>query len=206
MAALSGRESFRYGVRLFGYLLVTTVLGGGILAGGIALSTRVEVMETLSGTSDGSYAVVAAAVGLSLLGVLVLLAGLFVVGFVAVTDAVRLGIDRSSLGPDVVGSVDPNATETESDEAAPDDQPDEEQPKTEDPLGGGGADPFGDRDDPFDEPETEDPLGRTDGQPESRQHDAGRRQAGPAQENDDEAWRREIEAKLDEEDGTNPQE
>jgi len=199
MAALSARESFRYGVRLFGYLLVTTVLGGGLLAGGIALSTRVEVMATLSGTSDGSYAVIAAAVGLSLLGVLGLLAGLFVVGFVTVTEAVRVGIDRSSLGPGVVGSVDPNATELESDEAATDDQPDEEQPETEDPLGGGGADPFGDRDDPFDEPETEDPLGRTDDQPESRQ-------AGPSQEGDDEAWRREIEAKLDDEEQSRPQE
>lgn len=202
MAALSARESFRYGVRLFGYLLVTAILGGGLLVGGAVLGSRSDAVATLSGTGNGSYAVVAAAVGLSLLGVLVFVSGLFVVGFVAVTDAVRVGIDRSSLGPDVVGSIDPAATESGSDDA-PDDQPDETAPETEDPLGGGGSDPFADRSDPFAEPETEDPLG-SDDQPEGQQRDA--RQDGPTQRGDDEAWRREIEAKLDDEDGRPPKE
>jgi hypothetical protein len=195
MAALSARESIRYGVRLFGYLLVTTIIGGGLLGGGVVLGARSDAVATLTGTSDGSTVFVAAAVVLSLLGVLAFAAGLFLVGFVTVTDAVRLGIDRSSLGPSVVESVEPDTTESETDESA---ASGEDPNSTGDPLGGGGSDPFDDRDDSFDEPQTEDPLGRTDDQPDSR-GDPARRQAGPARE-DDEAWRREIEAKLDDED------
>ena len=206
MAALSVRESVRYGVRLFGYLLATTILGGGLLAGGVVLSTRVDVLGTLSGTGNASYALVAAAVGLSALGVLVFATGLFVVGFVAVADAVRVGVERSSPGPSAVGSLEPEATESRSDGTTSDDQSDAESNDAQsDPLGGD-TDPFDERDDPFDEPETEDPLGRTNDQPQNPQHETSRQQAGPARSGDDEAWRREIEAKLDEEEQSSPRE
>lgn len=207
MAALSARDTFRYGMRLFGYLLVTTVLGGGLVAGGAVLSTRVAIVETISGTADGSYAVVAAALGLSLLGVLVLATGWLLVAFVAVTDAVRLGIDHSAFGP-APREPTPEVSAEDTDETASD-QPSEQQGDSEadDPLGDG-AEPFAESADPFAEPETNDPLGRSEGDREptgGRQQATDRRQAGPTRAEDDEAWRREIEAKLDD-DGRQPRE
>jgi hypothetical protein len=202
MVALSVRESVRYGVRLFGYLLVTTVLGGGLLAGGAVLSTRVDVLGTISGTAEGSYAVLAGAGVLTLLGLLVLATGWLLVAFVAITDAVRVGIDRSSLGPDVVESQRAEPEQAASgdgqSETPPEPESTAEPEPSDDPLGGGGSDPF-------DDSATSDPLGGSDSdrsepaatrqsQSENR---ADRRQAGPTRADDDEAWRREIEAKLD---------
>jgi hypothetical protein len=206
MAALSVRESIRYGVRLFGYLLVTTVLGGGLVVGGTVLSTRVDVVGTISGTAEGSYAVVAGAVSLSLLGVLVLATGWLLVAFVAVTDAVRVGIDRSSLGPDVIEdeSGEPETPEDDQPGTAEEPESTPEPEQSSDPLGGGGSDPFDDHQ--FDDSATSDPLGGSGGgrsEPADTRQDqtetrTDRRQAGPTRKDDDEAWRREIEAKLDE--------
>lgn len=204
MAALSARDAFRYGGRLFGYLLVTTVLGGGLLAGGLGLAVTLEPAVLPGGAAPESFAAVAVGGLVAFLGVLVLAAGWLTVVLMTVADAVRLGVDDSTLGPatpsDDVSPSSPPADD--ADDPEPDPEPDADpEPDTADPLAGGDSDPFEDRGDPFDEPSTSDPLADPGGGAESQTGGStDQRQAGPTAADDDEAWRREIEAKLDEQD------
>lgn len=233
MAALSVRDAFRYGARLIGYLFATMVVGGGLVAGGIGLIYSLE-SSVLSGGSPESYAPVAAGALLILLGTFVLLAGTLAVAFALIADAVRVGVEGSSLGPDSTDAPapeaedaagpDPTATTspdaderpepTDSAESEPTDSAEPE--PTGGPLTGSGSDSIADDSDPLagrsSDPPTDDPFegsattdslgGSGDVRSESaeeRPDEAARRQAGPTQA-DDEVWRREIEAKLDEDD------
>ncbi|MEF8881842.1 MAG: hypothetical protein V5A34_04870 [Halapricum sp.] len=225
MAALSVRDAFRYGARLIGYLFATTVVGGGLVAGGIGLIYSLE-SSVLSGGSPESYAPVAAGALLVLLGTFVLLAGTLAVAFALIADAVRVGVEGSSLGPESTDAPAPEAedaagpdstatTSLETDERSEPTDGAEPEP-TGDPLADSDSDSIADGSDPLagrsSDPPTDDPLGGSatsdplagseDVRSESageRPDEAARRQAGPTQA-DDEAWRREIEAKLDEDD------
>lgn len=213
MAALSARETIRYGVRLVGYLLVTTILSGALVAGGIGIAYVSDPAVVPGGAAPDSY--VGPAVGgiVAFLGILLFVAGLFAVAFVTITDAVRLGVDRSSLGPDPSPGGSSSSSEAPEESGAEPSEADDDtaesapEESSDDPLAGG-SDPFADSDDPFEEPDTSDPLagpsgGRSRSGGDSREQSGsagGQRRAGPTRQDDDEAWRREIEAKLDEED------
>lgn len=105
MPALTAKESARYGVRLFGYVLATTLLGSLFVGGGIGLMYALDpaVLENLplGGTPLRNFTVAAAGLGVVALGVLVFVSGLAVVAFTIVADAVRVGVERSSLANEV---------------------------------------------------------------------------------------------------------
>ncbi|MUV91020.1 hypothetical protein GJ629_14935, partial [Halapricum sp. CBA1109] len=78
MPALTARDSSRYGVRLFGYLLVTTLLSALVAGGGIGLAYTLDTDVLPSGSLPGTTALAVAAVGAAL-GALVFLAGVLTV-------------------------------------------------------------------------------------------------------------------------------
>ncbi|MFB6202110.1 MAG: hypothetical protein ABEI98_08880 [Halorhabdus sp.] len=101
MTAIDPKESARYAGRLFGYLLVVSVVGGGITAGGVVLLEDTTLFS--SGSVDVGAEVI---VGGTLTGVggLVILAGLFAIVLNVIADGVRFGVgatptvERESIG------------------------------------------------------------------------------------------------------------
>ena len=237
MPALTARESARYGLRLFGYLLATTLLGGAFVAAGagVALSIESAFFEQLTGEAGTNLSALAAFGALSGVGVLVVLAGFVLVVFTAVADAVRIGTNRTRSA-DPTGRAESEATTAdaspeESGESDP--TPEGRGEPTPDETGGPtdsveedgpvgcpvpGADPKGGYSDPFAQEESTesydptepvddpheaqtDPLGEPsgeqpdDGQPSTTEEWTSK--TPPNRRGDDEAWREEIEAKLD---------
>jgi len=249
MPALTARESARYGVRLFGYLLAATLLGGAFVAAGagVALSIESTFFEQLTGDAGTNVSALAAFGALSGIGVLVVLAGFGLVVFTAVADAVRIGTNRAP-SPDAAestaegettattegGSTDEQDGESESthedadeslheelSESTPDETSEPTDRVEEDrPVGGQvpGTDPNEGDSDPFAEPEETESYDPTEpmddpheaqtnpfGEPSGEQPDDGQpstteewtSKTPPNRREDGEAWREEIEAKLD---------
>lgn len=210
MPALTARDSSRYGVRLIGYLLATTLLSGLVAGAGLGVAYALDPNILPTGSMPGTSAIAVAGAG-GLLGGLLFLAGLLTVVFTLVTDAVHAGVNRpaepahgdtASTGqsdesdadeqdPESVPSAEPpetaesTAEATESVDDTPSDSGEdifgESTQQAEDPLGGDSADEY-DPTDPIDDPH-------------SAQTDPFGTEAGPGE---DEAWRKEIEQKLDE--------
>lgn len=144
MPALTAKESARYGVRLFGYVLATTLFGGLFVGGGIGLAYLLEprVLRALPPGPPALRNVGVAAVGgvVVALGLLVFLSGALAIGFTVVSDAVRVGVDRSSLtepGSDGEATVDDEASTESADEtgvSVGDSDPDREPGPGEDAL------------------------------------------------------------------------
>lgn len=89
MTAIDPRGSARYAGRLFGYFLVVAIVGGGITAGGVALLRNNDVFS--GGSIDvGAEVIVGGA--LAGVGVLVVLAGFFVIVLNVIADGVRYGV------------------------------------------------------------------------------------------------------------------
>lgn len=237
MPALTAKESARYGVRLFGYLLATTLLGGAFVGGGVALAVTMAPDVVPGGPAPSNYGALAGASVLVLVGVLVFVTGLALVLFTVVADGVRAGTGRRSVTPPPSDQETTDTSATQSDEEAKD-SPETTKPETTqptpsvepasgsdagdgatDPAESTAADPLGpsteateddrealDPNDPIDDPHaaTSNPFGEPEPSREAEEwtgkgeSDQPNRRAGPAE--DDEAWREEIEAKLDAED------
>lgn len=233
MPALTAKERARYGVRLFGNLLATTLLGGVFVGAGAGLAYTIEpaFFSQLTGEVGTDLTALAAFGTLSAVGVLVFVTGLYLVAFTAVTDAVRIGTDRSSLteATQAEESDSPADSDSESDtEAVPDVAPNagdddqstadsgSEPSDTVEAEAGGGpdsTDPFAeaaasdvdayDPTDPIDDPHEaqtnpfDEPAGE---EPSTAEEWTSKRP--PERSGDDEAWREEIEAKLDGDDDT----
>ena len=250
MPALTAKESARYGVRLFGYLLATTLLGGAFVGGGVALAVTMAPDVLPGGSAPSNYAVLAGAGVLVLVGGLVLVTGVALVLFTVVADGVRVGTGRRPTEP-ATGEVQSDDT-TDSEESSASVGDDSEGPETTKPettqptpsvepasASDSGtemaeqsqgtaeaapestqADPLGpsteateddrealDPNDPIDDPHaaTTNPFGEPEPSTEAEEWSGKetkaaeeKRRAGPAE--DDEAWREEIEAKLEAED------
>ncbi|QSG06911.1 hypothetical protein [Halapricum desulfuricans] len=216
MVTRSARDVFGYGVRLFGYLLVTVVLGGALIAGGVGVVETLEPGVVLGDASPDGYAPVAAGGALVLLGVLVLVAGVFATAFAGLADAVAVGLEtaftpaegnerpteRDAVSTDADGerserTGDATGTSVDGDaDTGNDGRP------TSDPLAGGTG-PDGDQPgggsgvDGSPAERGDDPLGGPAGTGDALTggSDGGDPLAGS--DGSEEAWRREIESKLD---------
>ncbi|QSG11098.1 hypothetical protein HSBGL_0664 [Halapricum desulfuricans] len=180
MVARSARDVFAYGVRLFGYLLVAVVLGGALIAGGIGVVASLEPGVVFGDASPDRYAPVVAGGALVVLGALVLAAGAFATAFAVLADAVAVGFETASTpaggdeGPTERDAVSTDAGGERTGDATGTSVDGSPAERGDDPLSG----PAG----------TGDALtGGSDG---------GDPLAGSS-ESDEEAWRREIESKLD---------
>jgi len=214
MVARSARDVFGYGIRLFGYLLVSILLGGGLIAGGIGTVVTLEPGVVFGSESPGSYVPVAAGGALAVVGGLVLVAGVFATLFALISDAVAAGLEAATRTDSQTEPADgsegsPQPT-NEPDTDADDSSSPETQTKRESSSAG-----FGERDgDPLAGNGAGDPLSGTtaDNQSPDRAHsddplasdtDTDEPRVSGSDETetvgDPAAWKREIESELDEE-------
>ncbi|MCU4717041.1 hypothetical protein [Halapricum hydrolyticum] len=217
MVARSARDVFGYGVRLFGYLLVSVVLGGALIAGGIGTIVTLEPGVLFGSASPGSYAPIAAGGVLAVFGVLVLTAGMFATVFALLADAVAVGLEASSAPAEARSTAERESADDERAEPAdttaeppiengePAAEPGDGVRSDNDPLTGGTEpddDPLTERgDDPLSgDSGTGDPLtgGSDGGDPFASSTDG----STSTQTSDEETWRREIESKLDDDETT----
>lgn len=190
MVARSARDVFGYGIRLFGYLLVSVLLGGALIAGGIGTVVTLEPGVVFGSESPGSYAPVAAGGGLAVVGGLVLVAGVFATLFALLSDAVAAGLESAARtdsqtepADDSEGSPQPTAPDTDTDDSS--------SPAKRESSSAG----FGERDgDPLAGSGTGDPPSGTTADTPSRESG----QSDDPLASDPAAWKREIESELDE--------
>jgi len=213
MVARSARDVFGYGVRLFGYLLVSVLLGGALIAGGIGTIVILEPGVVFGSESPGSYAPVAAGGALAVIGSLVLVSGVFATVFALISDAVAAGLETAETTDTRTGPADDSEGSPRSERAGESETDTDDGPEAErEPVS---ADPFGERDgDPLAGGSTGDPLAggpEADGPPTDRQKSDdplasgdGARADAPdepkiASRSDEAAWKREIQSELDDE-------
>jgi len=219
MVARSARDVFGYGVRLFGYLLVSVLLGGALIAGGIGTIVTLDPGVVFGSQSPSSYAPVAAGGALAVIGGLVLVAGVFATVFALISDAVAAGLEtaettdtRTETGAADDSEGSPHAepageSDTDTDDGSPHGPQAEREPSPEDPFGeregdplagGGTGDPLvgGPEADgpPTDREKSDDPLASGDGSRADAPDE-------PKTESrsDEAAWKREIQSELDDE-------
>jgi len=218
MVARSARDVFRYGVRLFGYLLVSVLLGGALIAGGIGTIVTLEPGVVFGSESPSSYALVAAGGALAVIGGLVLVSGVFATVFALVSDAIAAGLETAETADTRVetGPVDGSdgspqiesagESDTDVDDGPSHGQQAEREPTSADfderdgdPLTGRGTgDPLAGGPDadgpPTDRTQSDDPLASGDG---SRMDASD--EPKTASRSDEAAWKREIQSELDDE-------
>ncbi len=219
MVARSARDVFGYGVRLFGYLLVSVLLGGALIAGGVGTIVTLEPGVVFGNESPGSYAPVAAGGALAAVGGLVLVAGVFATVFALISDAVAAGLETAETTDTRVETEPADGNEgspqgepagesdTDTGEESPHGQQAEREPSPEDPFGeregdplagGGTGDPLAGEPEadgpPTDRARSDDPLASGNESPAATPEET-KTEAG----DDRAAWKQEIKSELDDE-------
>jgi hypothetical protein len=95
MTAVRSADSAKYGIKLFAYLLVVVLIGGGGIALGVAIG--LPEARALLGPGSASRAELAGGAVLAFLGLVVLLTGLLGMVYKLIADAVAAGVSAGSL-------------------------------------------------------------------------------------------------------------
>ena len=112
MSAAGLSDVYRYGVRFVGYLLVVTLVGSAFIVGGAIIGNR--ILPTADGGATATSNV--AAIALFVIGVLLLLSGLFGLAYKLVADATTAGIAQGRAVETGVTAAD-DGSETDGEDA-----------------------------------------------------------------------------------------